>query len=99
MFTLLLADEDEVGKGEWGGVKAGKRKIGTLAYADDIALVAEEEEEEMKAMIGNLEKYLVKKKLELNTKKTKIIRCEGGRKMEKDELEVEGRSGRGSKRI
>ncbi|XP_077255544.1 uncharacterized protein LOC143893719 [Temnothorax americanus] len=47
LFTLLLADiDDELKKGGWGGIKLGKRKIYTLAYADDIAMLAENEDYE-----------------------------------------------------
>lgn len=81
MFILLFADIDEVlEKGGWGGVKLGGRKIYTLAYADDIAIMAEDEEG-MKGIIGKLEKYLEKKGMELNVGKTKIMRCRKGRKI------------------
>lgn len=47
---------------------------------DDIVLLAEEEDE-MRSMMGRLEGYLGRKGLELNTRKTKIMRFrkEGGR--------------------
>lgn len=78
LFTLLLADIDEVlEKGGWGGVKLGGRKIYTLAYADDIAVIAEDEEE-MKGIMGKLDKYLEEKGMELNVGKTKIMRCRKG---------------------
>lgn len=56
----------------------------TLAHADDIVLLAEEEEE-MRSMIGRFE-YLGKKKLELNANKTKSMRFrkEGGREKKID---------------
>ncbi|XP_077280504.1 uncharacterized protein LOC143907534 [Temnothorax americanus] len=78
LFTLLLADiDDELKKGGWGGIKLGGRKIYTLAYADDIAMLAENEED-MKGMIGKLEGYLDRKGLILNSEKTKIMRCRKG---------------------
>jgi len=46
-------------------------------YADDVALIAEEEQG-MKAMIRRFERYLEEKKLELNVEKTKIMRCRRG---------------------
>lgn len=78
LFTLLLVDIDEVlEKGGWGGVKLGERKIYTLAYADDIAVMAEDEEE-MKGIMDKLDKYLEEKGMELNVGKTKIMRCRKG---------------------
>jgi len=52
-----------------------------LACADDIVLLAEEEEG-MRNMIGRLEEYKRRKKLELNVDKVKIVRFKkgGGRK-------------------
>lgn len=55
----------------------GKERIYTLSYADDIVLMAKNEEE-MKSMIERLEIYLRNKELELNVKKTKILRCRKG---------------------
>ncbi|KAL6430596.1 hypothetical protein ACFW04_006887 [Cataglyphis niger] len=55
-----------------GGVKLGGIKVYTLAYADDVVLIAEEEEG-MRSMIGKLEGYLEKKGLELNVGKSKIL--------------------------
>lgn len=54
----------------WGGIKLGEKKIYSLAYADDMVLVAEEEEE-MKAMLARMERYIDKKRL--NVTKTKIM--------------------------
>lgn len=42
-----------------------------LAYADDLVLIAEEE---MRSMIERLEGYMERKRLEVNTEKTKIMR-------------------------
>lgn len=45
VFNIVIADlEKEMGKVKWGGVRVGERKIYTLAYADDIVLLAEEED-------------------------------------------------------
>lgn len=57
-----------------GGVKLGwRRKVLCLAYADDVVLLADKEEE-MKSMLDILEEYLGRKKLELNVEKTKVMR-------------------------
>lgn len=45
-----------------------------MSYADDIVLLTEDEEG-MRSIIGRLEKYLERKGLELNTNKTKVIKC------------------------
>lgn len=59
------------------GVKIKKRRIYTLAYADDVVLA--KEEEEMRSMMERLERYLERKKLELNIKKIIRFRKGGGR--------------------
>lgn len=71
----MLADVEEMfGNGGWGGVKIGGRKIYMLAYADDMVMLAEDEDG-MKGLMGMMERYLDGKGLELNTKKTKVMRC------------------------
>lgn len=78
LFTLLLADlDEELEKGGWGGVKVKGRKIFSLAYADDVATIAEEEAM-MKGMIKTLERYVEQKGLEVNVDKTKVLRCRRG---------------------
>ncbi|KAL6416732.1 hypothetical protein ACFW04_013190 [Cataglyphis niger] len=81
LFNLITADMEKVmSRGGWRGVRLGGIKVYTLAYADDVVLIAEEEEG-MRSMIGKLEGYLEKKELELNVGKSKILRFrkEGGR--------------------
>lgn len=69
LFNLLIADlEEEMSKVKWGGTKIGGKRIYTLAYADDLVLLTENEEE-MKSSIVRLEGYLERKKLELTTEK------------------------------
>ncbi|KAL6427150.1 hypothetical protein ACFW04_008652 [Cataglyphis niger] len=66
LFNLITADMEEVmSRGGWGGVKLGGMKIYTLAYVDDVVLIAEEEDG-MRSIIERLEGYLEKKGLELN---------------------------------
>ncbi|XP_043276027.1 uncharacterized protein [Venturia canescens] len=83
LFTLLLAVMDEeLEKGRRGGVKlGGGGKVYSLAYADDVVLLAKDEDE-MKGMMRTLERYIEGKGLEVNTGKTKVMRCRvgGGRK-------------------
>ncbi|XP_071572354.1 uncharacterized protein [Temnothorax nylanderi] len=86
LFNLLIADiEEYIKKGGWGGVNLGGEKIYTLMYADDIALLAEEEQD-MRAMISRLEGYLDRKGLTLSIEKSKIMRFRkgGGRKKKCD---------------
>jgi hypothetical protein len=59
-------------------VLIGGKKIYSLAYADDMVIMADKEEE-LKSVMERLENYLDRKKLELNVGKTKIIRFRKGR--------------------
>ncbi|XP_071579341.1 uncharacterized protein [Temnothorax nylanderi] len=78
LFNVLLADmEQEMGKVKWGGVVLGGRRVYTLAYADDIVLLAEDEDQ-MRSMLERMEGYLSRKRLELNVGKTKIMRFRKG---------------------
>ncbi|KMQ90410.1 rna-directed dna polymerase from mobile element jockey-like protein [Lasius niger] len=81
LFNMLLADlEEEMEKVKWGGIRLGNGKVYTLAYANDMVLLSEGEDE-MRSMIERLEAYLDRKRLELNPSKTKIMRFRkrGGR--------------------
>lgn len=72
LFNICIADiEDELRK-RLGGVKVGKEKVWSIEYADDIAVVAEEEER-IRYMIRRLKGYLERKKLELSVEKSKIM--------------------------
>jgi len=78
LFNLLIADIEEVRRRvKWGGVKIGEKKVYTLAYADDIVLMTDREEE-MRSMVERLERYLDEKGLELNVGKTRIMRFRKG---------------------
>jgi hypothetical protein len=50
----------------------GKKKVWSLAFADDMVIVAKGERE-MKEMMRNLGKYVRKKKLEVNVEKTRMM--------------------------
>jgi hypothetical protein len=77
-----------------GGVVLGKEKVWSLAYADDLVVLAREEKG-MKEMLGNMEKYMRRKKLTVNVEKSKmmVFRKGGGRRKinewrwEKDKIE------------
>lgn len=64
-----------------GGIVIGNKKIWTISYADDVALMANNEVG-MKQMIRRFERYLRRKGLELNTQKSKIMTLKkaGGRR-------------------
>ena len=53
------------------GVRLGGRKVYTLAYADDVAVMAEDEEGGMKGMMVRLERYMDEKGLQLNVAEVK----------------------------
>jgi len=80
------------------GIGLGKGRVYTLAYADMVLMA--EGEDEMRSMMERLEKYLEKKKVELNPDKTncKIVRFrkEGGR--ERRNGDGKGEGNRGGKR-
>jgi len=81
LFNILIADiEEEMKKVKWGGVKLGEGRVYSLAYADDVVLMAEKEEE-MRSMMERWERYVGTKNLEVNVEKTKIMRFrrKGGR--------------------
>lgn len=84
LFNLLTADlEEEMQRVRWGEIKLEGNRVCTLAYADDVVLLAEEEGE-MRSIIERLERYVDGKGLELNVEKTKVLRFrEGGGRMSK----------------
>lgn len=73
LFTVFTADMEKVLRnGQAGGLVVGKEKFWSLAYADDVVLVANKEEE-MRDMIKRTERYLDRKKLTLNVEKSKLM--------------------------
>ncbi|KAH0816561.1 hypothetical protein GEV33_006230 [Tenebrio molitor] len=86
--------EEMFRKGQAGGVVVGKEKVWSLAYADDLVVLARGEKG-MKEMLGNMEKYMRRKKLTVNVEKSKmmVFRKGGGRrkinewKWEKNKIE------------
>jgi len=81
LFALVIVDvEEEMKKGQVGGVWIGKN-IWILAYADDLVLLAKNEES-MKETMERLERYLRNKNLQLNVEKSKMLcfRKGGGRR-------------------
>ncbi|XP_033314469.1 golgin subfamily A member 6-like protein 1 [Bombus bifarius] len=64
--------EEEMRKGQVGGIVVGDRKVWSLSYADDIVLIADREEE-LKEMMKRFKTFLEEVELELSTEKTKVI--------------------------
>lgn len=63
LFNLLIMDlEEEMDKVRWEKIKLERER---MAYANDVVLLAEEENE-IKSMIGRFEDYLERKRLDLN---------------------------------
>lgn len=65
-----------------GRVKVRGRRVYSLAYADDVVLLAEEKDG-MREMMRGLEKYLTEKGLELNVGKSKVMKVRKRRGREK----------------
>jgi hypothetical protein len=55
-----------------GGSVVGREKVRSLAFADDLVIVAKNERE-MKEIMRSLGNYVRKKKLEVNVEKTKMM--------------------------
>ena len=73
LFAIYLSDlDDYMAQGQSGGAIVGNRKIWNLAYADDIVLLATNETE-MKEVLKRFKLYAEKKKLTLNTEKSKVM--------------------------
>lgn len=61
LLSVLIADLEEVmGRVRWGEVRLRNGRVYTLAYADDMMLMAENENE-MRSMIDRFERSLEKK--------------------------------------
>lgn len=56
-----------------GEVRLETEKVYTLAYADDVALIAENKKG-MRGLMVRIERYVEEKSLKINTSKTKIMR-------------------------
>lgn len=78
LFNILISDlEEEMAKVRWGGVRLVEERVYSLAYANDIVLLAEEEGS-MRSLLKRLDNYLDRKGLQLNTEKTKVVRFRKG---------------------
>lgn len=72
-----------MGRGEVGSThRKGSKRVYTLVYADDVVLIAKEEEG-LRCMIERLGWYLERKGLELNAEKSRVMRFRKGDGREK----------------
>lgn len=92
LFNLYIADIDKyMSERGIGGIKLGKERIWTLAYADDMVIMAKNRETLLDMMYMNtLRKYLKEKGLILNTEKTKVLVFNRKRKEKKEKWTWEG---------
>jgi len=73
LFNVYIADFDKrMRDRDIGGVGISKNRIWSLAYADDIALVANNKEP-MLDMMQTFKSFLAENKLELCVKKSKML--------------------------
>ena len=73
LFILFIADiEEYLRKRQEEGVIIGNKRVYALAYADDLAIIAETEEE-IERMIKYLNRYFKDRELEVNAEKSKIM--------------------------
>lgn len=91
LFDIAIDDiDEEIKRREIGGVTLSGKKILVLKFADDIVLVAKSAKE-LQEMLNLCHSYLTRNKLEMNTKKTKVMVCrKGGRLKNSEKWSVNG---------
>lgn len=73
LFNLYIAELDMyMRERALGGIKIGNQRIWSLAYADDMVLVAKNREA-LKEMLSVLKRFLKDRDLVLNVEKTKVL--------------------------
>lgn len=85
LFNVFIDDLDvELRRRNEGGTVLGLTKIYTLKFADDVALVADNEKE-LNHMLKTLERYVKRNRMQVNTAKTKVmVFRKGGRRSKKE---------------
>ena len=79
LFNILMADlAEELRKGRWGWARIRERSICSLAYADNV-VVSAESEEDIESMMKRPEGYFEEKKLQVNVGKTVEVEGEKDR--------------------
>lgn len=91
LFALYIGDLEEVLNNQQSGgvVIGGKVKIYSLAYADDLVIIASTPEE-LQDMLKTLQRYSTRRKLIVNTNKSQIIRFSAGGKLSKVKWAYDG---------
>lgn len=85
LFNLYVADLEKVlSNAQAGGVIVGKKKIWSMSYADDVVCLAKSKEE-LREMMKTIGKYMDKRDLKVNVKKTKVMICGKGSRMSVNE--------------
>ncbi|XP_071572662.1 uncharacterized protein [Temnothorax nylanderi] len=78
LFNAYGSDlEAEMRKEQTGGIVVGRKKFWTIAYADDMVLLAKSEQE-LREMIRRFKRYLERKGLYLSPEKSKVMVFERG---------------------
>ena len=91
LFILFTADlEDFLRRGQMGGTTIGRGRWFSLAYADDVAIIAESREE-MHTILKRIEIYFSRKDMELNVEKSKMLVFRKGGRKEKNVWRWEGK--------
>ena len=84
LFCLYIAElEDVFRERNIGGIRLGNERIWSLAYADDIVILAENREA-LLDMCGTMKKFIKKRRLILSTEKTKILVFNKGKNGKKE---------------
>lgn len=92
LFALYIAGlEESLKRNQLGGVMLGRKKVYSLAFADDLVLVAKSEDE-MKDMIRALHRFAKNKCLTVNQNKSKILTFSKGARGSKTTWTVDGSS-------
>jgi len=69
LFNTYMMDlEEEMEKGQVGGIVIGKEKFWSIIYADDVVLLATREKE-LKGMLRRFKKFLERKGMSLSAEK------------------------------
>lgn len=90
LFNLYIADLDrDLEKRGIGGVALGAKRIWSLAYADDMVLLAKNKIA-LDDMMCTLRKFLKERKLELSVDKTKVMIFNRKGKVGKEEWKWKG---------
>lgn len=80
LFNIYVTDlEEEMRKGQLGGVVVGRRKIWTLMYADDIASATSRKRRRVERNAEKIQEISREERLILSPEKTKVMVFEKGR--------------------